>query len=68
MRNALRIGLVAGMGALVIALAAAAPSALRRMSGFRVRRVEIRGTHYLPPAEALRVSGITRSLLPTGRI
>jgi cell division protein FtsQ len=46
--------------ALALGLVATAPSALQRMDGFRVRRVEVRGTRYLAPHEALQASGITR--------
>lgn len=40
--------------------AAAAPAVLRRFDAFTVRNVEIRGTHYLAPYDALVQSGITR--------
>lgn len=37
----------------------AAPHTMRRMDSFNVKRVEVRGTRYLAPHEALRQSGIT---------
>lgn len=45
----------------VVALATLAPAALRRVDAFRVRRVEVLGTRYLPPHEALAASGITEA-------
>jgi hypothetical protein len=51
--------LACGAGA-VLSVAAFAPTMLRRMDSFRVERVEIRGTRYLAPYEALVQSGITR--------
>jgi len=49
---ALVLTVIAGIGA-------GAPHALRSMDSFNVKRVEIRGTRYLAPHEALRQSGIT---------
>lgn len=43
------------------ALAALAPALFRRMDAFRVRTVEVSGTHYLSPERALALSGITDS-------
>lgn len=51
--------ILAGFG-LVLAAAAAAPRALRHVDRFNVRRVEVRGTRYLVPIDAVRASGITR--------
>lgn len=45
----------------VTAVAASAPAMLRRMDAFKVQRVEIRGTRYLAPYDALVQSGITRT-------
>jgi hypothetical protein len=59
MKRWLRIAIPVGTLALLLGAAAAAPSGLRRMDSFRVRRVEVRGTHYLPPHEALSATGIT---------
>lgn len=42
-------------------LAAAAPTALRHMDAFRVKRVEVTGTRYLSPEAALAATGITDS-------
>lgn len=44
----------------VVALVAFVPKMFRQMDAFRVERVEIMGTRYLPPHEALRQSGITK--------
>lgn len=43
------------------ALAAQAPAVLRRVGVFDVERVEVVGTRYLAPQEALGASGITRT-------
>ena len=48
-------------GALFVIAIAVAPHALRRMDTFSVRKVEVRGTRYLAPHEALKASRITRS-------
>lgn len=56
-----RTGLVALTAVAMIALLAAAPRLLRGVDAFRVERVEVSGTRYLPPHQALAVSGITRS-------
>ena len=53
--------LLAGGASVVLSGAAFAPTVLRRMDAFRVQRVEIRGTRYLAPYEALVQSGITRT-------
>jgi hypothetical protein len=45
----------------VTSLAAGAPALLRRMEAFQVERVEIRGTRYLAPYDALVQSGITKT-------
>jgi hypothetical protein len=45
----------------VTSVAAGAPAMLRRMDAFNVQRVEIRGTRYFAPYEALVQSGITRT-------
>jgi cell division protein FtsQ len=47
--------------ALVLAAAAASPRALRHVDGFRVRQVDVRGSQYLAPREAVQASGITTS-------
>ena len=52
--------LLGGGACAVLSVAASAPTMLRRMDAFRVQRVEIRGTRYLAPYEALVQSGITR--------
>jgi cell division septal protein FtsQ len=52
--------ILVGVG-LVLAGAAASPRALRHLDGFMVRQVEVRGTRYLAPDEAVRASGITRN-------
>jgi hypothetical protein len=59
MKRWLKIAIPVGTLALLLGAAAAAPSGLRRMESFRVRHVEVRGTHYLPPHEALSATGIT---------
>lgn len=51
------------MGAIAVILtgsAAGAPSVLRRWDAFAVERVEVRGTRYLAPQEALTQTGITK--------
>src|SRR5687767_11437471 len=40
--------------------AAAAPRYMRDMDSFRVERVEVVGTRFMPPDQALAASGITR--------
>lgn len=50
-----------GAACLLTGLAAAAPALLRRMDSFRVQRVEIRGTRYMPAQEALEQTGITNT-------
>ncbi|HEX7119106.1 MAG TPA: FtsQ-type POTRA domain-containing protein [Longimicrobiales bacterium] len=44
-----------------VALIAQAPVLLRRLDAFRVDRVEVLGTRFLAPHEALEASGITRT-------
>src|SRR5690606_612129 len=44
--------------AVFVTLAAQAPLLLRRMEAFRVQRVEVLGTRYLAPHDALAASGI----------
>jgi len=53
-----RLLLVLALTALATGAAASAPFVLRRIDAFRVRRVEVRGTLYLAPHDALRQSGI----------
>ncbi len=53
--------LLAGVACVATSAAAGAPKALRRMDAFNVQRVEIRGTRYLAPYDALVQSGITRT-------
>lgn len=53
-----RLAAVFALAALGTAIAASAPSVLQRVDAFRVRRVEVRGTHFLAPHDALRQSGI----------
>ena len=45
----------------VTSVAAGAPAMLRRMDSFKVQRVEIRGTKYFAPYDALVETGITRT-------
>lgn len=52
---------LAGAACAVTSVSAAAPTLLRRMDAFRVQRVEIRGTRYLPAYDALVQTGITRT-------
>ena len=53
--------LLAGGACAITSLAASAPAMLRRMDAFKVQRVEIRGTRYLAPYDALVQSGITKA-------
>jgi hypothetical protein len=53
--------LLAAGACVVTSGAATAPAMLRRMDAFKVQRVEIRGTRYLAPYDALVQSGITRA-------
>ncbi|HEY0305259.1 MAG TPA: FtsQ-type POTRA domain-containing protein [Longimicrobiales bacterium] len=54
--------LLLACGACVVtSVAAGAPTLLRRMDAFKVQRVEIRGTRYLAPYDALVQTGITRT-------
>ena len=53
--------LLAGGACAITSLAAGAPAMLRRMDAFKVQRVEIRGTRYLAPYDALVQSGITKA-------
>lgn len=55
-RVALLLGLLAFVS--LIGAGVAAPRTLRRMDSFRVRRVEVTGTRFLAPHDALRASGI----------
>jgi hypothetical protein len=57
-RTRRRLLLVFALAAAGIAAGASAPSVLRRVDAFRVRRVEVRGTHFIAPHDALRQSGI----------
>jgi cell division septal protein FtsQ len=61
MRAHWKIGFGIALLALALSGAAASPRAFRRMDAFRVRRVEVHGTQYLPPREAVRLSKITRT-------
>lgn len=58
MKHRTRWLLLAGAACAVTSLAAGAPTVLRHMDSFRVQRVEIRGTKYLPAYEALVQTGI----------
>jgi hypothetical protein len=53
--------LIASAAIVLTALAALAPVLFRRMDAFRVRTVEVSGTHFLSPERALALSGITDS-------
>ena len=57
-----RVRLLLGLLGVTVVTAAAvfSPLALRRMQTFRVRRVEVLGTRFLPPHDALRASGINQ--------
>lgn len=61
MRSRTRWLLLACGACAVTSVAAGAPAMLRRMDAFRVQRVEIRGTRYLPAYDALLQTGITRT-------
>lgn len=61
MRARTRWLLLACGAAAVTSVAAGAPTMLRRMASFKVQRVEIRGTKYLAPYDALVQSGITKT-------
>jgi POTRA domain, FtsQ-type len=52
---------ILGVGVFVTAAASAAPLAFRRMEAFRVQQVEVRGTRYMAPEDALAATGITDS-------
>lgn len=52
---------IAGAAFALTVLAAIAPALFRRMEAFRVQTVEVTGTKYLTPEDALRASGITDS-------
>lgn len=51
---------VAGLAGGMAATVTQAPTVLRRMPVFEVERVEVVGTRYLPPEEALAATGIER--------
>ena len=53
--------LIAALAAALVLGLAVVPLVLRQLGTFNVRRVEVRGTRYLAPHEALRASGITRA-------
>lgn len=53
-----RVLAVFAVAALGTGLAAGAPQLLRGVDAFRIRRVEVRGTHFLAPHDALAQSGI----------
>jgi hypothetical protein len=60
MRSALlRTGLVLACALTLIAAAAFAPIALRRIDGFRVQRVELVGAHHFTPAAAVAAAGLS---------
>jgi cell division protein FtsQ len=61
MKRIVKLALVVTCSALMLGAALSAPHALRSMNSFNVRRVHVFGTHFLPPDEALRTSGISRS-------
>jgi cell division septal protein FtsQ len=61
MRRNLKLVIALGASALVLSAVLGMPRGLRRMDSFAVRRVQVFGTHFLPPDEALRSSGITAS-------
>jgi cell division septal protein FtsQ len=61
MRPRVRLLLLGCAACAVTSLAAGAPAMLRRVDSFRVQRVEIRGTRYLAPYDALMQTGITRT-------
>ena len=61
MKRWVKVTLAVTAAAVILVLGAAAPRGLRRMESFRVRRVEVRGTHFLPPHQALSATGITRA-------
>jgi POTRA domain, FtsQ-type/Cell division protein FtsQ len=56
-----RIAAVLGAAALLVALAALAPRALRRLDLFAIRRVETTGTRHLAAREAVAASGLVQS-------
>jgi cell division protein FtsQ len=60
MTRGFRIAMAVAVSALLLGATVSAPSAFRRMDTFRVRRVQVFGTHFLPADVALRTSGITR--------
>jgi len=59
--NRLRRLAVPAAAVLLTLLAAVAPHAFRHMDAFRVRRVEVLGTRYMPAERALAATGITDS-------
>jgi cell division septal protein FtsQ len=61
MKRNLKLVIALGASALVLSAALSVPRGLRRMDSFAVRRVQVFGTHFLAPDEALRTSGITGS-------
>lgn len=61
MRPRARLLLLGCTACAVTSLAAGAPAMLRRLDSFKVQRVEIRGTRYLAPYDALMQTGITRT-------
>ena len=61
MKRWLKVTIAGAACSVILILGAAAPRGLRRMDSFRVRRVEVRGTHFLPPHQALSATGITRA-------
>ena len=61
MRTRVRLLILAGCASAVTSVAAGAPAMLRRFDSFKVQRVEIRGTKYFAPYDALMQTGITRT-------
>jgi len=60
MTRGFRIALAIAVSGLLLGGTVSAPYALRRMDSFRVRKVQVFGTHFLPADVALRTSGISR--------
>ncbi|HSJ06837.1 MAG TPA: FtsQ-type POTRA domain-containing protein [Longimicrobiales bacterium] len=55
----MRIGIVVGCSAVLVASGAFAPVGLRQMGSFQVRRVQVHGVRHLPPEVAVEASGIS---------
>lgn len=56
-----RLAFAALGAALLLGITSAAPLLLRKLPAFRVSKVEVTGTHWLAPSEALVASGIDRT-------